>query len=125
MGGYECSLRLCCPADIYGINTAYGTGNPWDDQGHGTHCAGTLAAKGRTAICSSDLFWGAVNTVQRDFASAIPNSFACMVIAGNNSEGVIGVAGPGSNVKIMSCKFISFVGTGSLSAALECLECGP
>ena len=30
--------------DIHGINTITGTGNPMDDNGHGTHCAGTIGA---------------------------------------------------------------------------------
>ena len=32
--------------DIYGINAITGTGNPMDDNGHGTHCAGIIGAKG-------------------------------------------------------------------------------
>ena len=31
--------------DVYGINTADGTGDPMDDHGHGTHCAGIIAAE--------------------------------------------------------------------------------
>lgn len=32
--------------DIYGINTANHNSDPYDDQGHGTHTAGTIAAAG-------------------------------------------------------------------------------
>ncbi|MCL5037644.1 MAG: S8 family serine peptidase [Chloroflexi bacterium] len=32
--------------DVYGINAITGTGNPMDDNGHGTHVAGTIAAVG-------------------------------------------------------------------------------
>ncbi|MBN1225256.1 MAG: S8 family serine peptidase [Candidatus Aminicenantes bacterium] len=32
--------------DIYGINALYGNGDPKDDNGHGTHCSGTIGAKG-------------------------------------------------------------------------------
>lgn len=31
--------------DIHGINAITGTGNPMDDDGHGTHCAGTIGAQ--------------------------------------------------------------------------------
>jgi subtilisin family serine protease len=30
--------------DVYGINAITGSGDPWDDNGHGTHCAGTIGA---------------------------------------------------------------------------------
>ncbi|MCK4660599.1 MAG: S8 family serine peptidase, partial [Phycisphaerae bacterium] len=30
--------------DVHGYNFAYSTADPMDDQGHGTHCAGTIAA---------------------------------------------------------------------------------
>lgn len=30
--------------DVYGINSITGTGNPMDDNNHGTHCAGTIGA---------------------------------------------------------------------------------
>jgi len=32
--------------DIYGYNAANDSGDPKDDHGHGSHCAGTIAAKG-------------------------------------------------------------------------------
>ncbi|MBD5782206.1 S8 family serine peptidase [Pelagicoccus sp. NFK12] len=32
--------------DVYGINAVAGTGDPFDDNGHGTHCSGTLGAQG-------------------------------------------------------------------------------
>ena len=30
--------------NVYGINAVTGSGNPMDDNGHGTHCAGTIGA---------------------------------------------------------------------------------
>ena len=35
--------------DVYGVNTITGTGNPLDDQGHGTHVAGIIGAVGNNA----------------------------------------------------------------------------
>lgn len=35
--------------DYYGYNFAYSNNNPMDDLGHGTHCAGTIAAVGNNA----------------------------------------------------------------------------
>ncbi|MCL1900822.1 MAG: S8 family serine peptidase, partial [Firmicutes bacterium] len=36
--------------DINGYNFINNTGNPQDDEGHGTHCAGTIGAKGNNGI---------------------------------------------------------------------------
>lgn len=36
--------------DIYGINTATGTGDPMDDHSHGTHVAGTIGASANNGI---------------------------------------------------------------------------
>lgn len=36
--------------DIHGINAITGTGIPLDDQSHGTHCAGTIGARGNNSI---------------------------------------------------------------------------
>ncbi|GAB4170941.1 MAG: hypothetical protein Fur0032_10000 [Terrimicrobiaceae bacterium] len=32
--------------DVYGINSITGTGDPRDDHGHGSHCSGTIGARG-------------------------------------------------------------------------------
>ena len=36
--------------DIFGINAITGSGNPLDDEGHGTHVAGTAAAAGNNGV---------------------------------------------------------------------------
>lgn len=35
--------------DVYGMNAINGTGDPFDDHNHGTHCAGTIAGTGNDA----------------------------------------------------------------------------
>ena len=35
--------------DVFGFNALTGTGDPFDDNGHGTHVAGTIGAKGQLA----------------------------------------------------------------------------
>jgi serine protease len=35
--------------DVHGYDAAERNGNPWTDDSHGTHCAGTIAAKGRVS----------------------------------------------------------------------------
>ncbi|MBF4509981.1 MAG: S8 family serine peptidase, partial [Aeromicrobium sp.] len=43
--------------DVYGWNAAYGNGDPMDDQGHGTHCAGTIGAVGDNGIGVTGVNW--------------------------------------------------------------------
>ena len=45
--------------DIHGINAITGSGNPMDDQGHGTHCAGIIGAPGDNGIGVSGVNWKA------------------------------------------------------------------
>lgn len=43
--------------DVYGINAINGSGDPYDDQGHGTHCAGILGASGNNATGTAGVAW--------------------------------------------------------------------
>lgn len=43
--------------DVFGINAITGTGNPNDDNGHGTHCAGNVGAVGDNGIGMSGVAW--------------------------------------------------------------------
>ena len=43
--------------DYYGWNFAYGNSNPWDDNGHGTHVAGTIGAVGNNAKGVAGVCW--------------------------------------------------------------------
>lgn len=43
--------------DVHGINTITGSGNPMDDQGHGSHCAGTIGARGNNATGVAGVNW--------------------------------------------------------------------
>jgi len=45
--------------DIYGINSITGSGDPTDDNSHGTHCAGTIAAVGNNSIGVAGVCWTA------------------------------------------------------------------
>lgn len=43
--------------DVYGINAITGSGNPMDDNGHGTHVAGTIGAVGNNSIGVAGVCW--------------------------------------------------------------------
>ena len=45
--------------DIYGYDFANNDSNPMDDDGHGTHCAGTIAAVGNNGIGVAGVNWNA------------------------------------------------------------------
>ena len=43
--------------DIHGINAITGSGDPMDDNGHGTHCSGTIGAVGNNGIGVAGVAW--------------------------------------------------------------------
>jgi subtilisin family serine protease len=43
--------------DCYGINAITGSGNPMDDHYHGTHCAGTIGARGNNGAGVAGVAW--------------------------------------------------------------------
>jgi subtilisin family serine protease len=43
--------------DLYGYNFIYNNENPFDDHGHGTHCAGIIAAEGNNELDISGVCW--------------------------------------------------------------------
>jgi subtilisin family serine protease len=43
--------------DVHGINAITGSGNPMDDHYHGTHCAGTIGARGNNGIGVVGVCW--------------------------------------------------------------------
>jgi subtilisin family serine protease len=43
--------------DIHGINAITSTGDPMDDESHGTHCAGTIGAVGNNSLGVTGVCW--------------------------------------------------------------------
>lgn len=43
--------------DVYGFNAETGSGDPFDDQGHGSHCAGTIGAAANNGYSHVGVSW--------------------------------------------------------------------
>ena len=43
--------------DIHGVDFTNNDGEPMDDQMHGSHCAGTVAAKGNNTVGIAGVAW--------------------------------------------------------------------
>eukprot|EP00976_Prorocentrum_cordatum_P035785 727741-Prorocentrum_minimum.AAC.2 len=120
--------------DVYGIDPANGDSNPMDDNDHGTHCAGGCTIECcliwvccKIKLCVAKKWWW------MDWLAA-----GTIGGVGNNNIGVVGV---NHQVSIMAFpvtslaqrnsaraprasqgKFLTASGSGSISAALECLN---
>ncbi|CAE8738543.1 unnamed protein product, partial [Polarella glacialis] len=53
--------------DVHGANFVNGSGNPMDDQMHGTHCAGTIAAAGNNGLGIAGVAWHGVRLMALKF----------------------------------------------------------
>jgi len=99
--------------DIYGIDAFNNDGDPYDDNGHGTHCAGTIGAKGNNGIGVVGANWN-VQIMALKFLSASgvgPTSDALECL-----QYVITMkSGHGVNLKLTSNSW----GGGSYSEALK------
>jgi len=92
--------------DVYGADFCNSDGDPMDDNGHGTHCAGIITAQGDNGKGISGIAAGqAALGVQPD-----PNPFSQ------------DLSKPSSPVLIMACKFLADDGWGSISDAVACID---
>ena len=68
--------------DVYGYDAANRDGDPMDDQGHGSHCAGTIAGRGNNAVGVAGVAWiGRIMAVKFLGASG----------SGTTSDAILGV----------------------------------
>ncbi len=68
--------------DVYGINAITGSGDPYDDNGHGTHTAGTAAAVGDNGIGVTGVAWQArimaLKSIPADGSGWDADAIACI-----------------------------------------------
>lgn len=97
--------------DIYGINAITGSGNPMDDNGHGTHVAGTIGAvrnngKGITGV-SNNLKIMALKFLNSSGSGTSSDAIECM-------QYVVNMKSRGINIKVTNNSW----GGGGFSQAL-------
>ena len=51
---------------MHGINAITGSGNPMDDNGHGTFCAGLIGAVGNNNVGLAGVNWSSITAVSVD-----------------------------------------------------------
>ncbi|HLB33692.1 MAG TPA: S8 family peptidase [Chthoniobacterales bacterium] len=79
--------------DIYGWNASANNGDPMDDSGHGTHCAGTIGAVGNNGIGISGVAWKVQLMACKLFDShgngTTDDAIACIDYARNHGARII------------------------------------
>ncbi len=79
--------------DIHGYNFAYDTGDPADDHGHGTHCAGIVAAVGNNALDVAGVCWSvrimAIKVLEADGEGSAADAVPAIYYAVGNGADVI------------------------------------
>ena len=79
--------------DIYGIDTYNNDSDPMDDQYHGTHCAGTIAAVGNNGVGVVGVCWKAKLMALKFLSSggsgSIDNAIECIEYAVNNGAKIM------------------------------------
>src|SRR5207237_3146432 len=84
---------------VYGINAVTGSGNPMDDNGHGTHTAGTIAAVGNNGVGVSGVSWHskimALKFLAADGSGSTADAIECLNYA-------VSMRQKGVNIKLTS-----------------------
>lgn len=105
--------------NMYGVDVVNGDGNPMDDHGHGTHCAGTIAAVRNNGVGMAGLATGTKLMGVKVLSSSGSGSFAG-IIAGINW--VTAKRRRGDNVRVINMSLggqIPFSAAGPLCQAVR------
>ncbi|MEI7780426.1 MAG: S8 family serine peptidase [Planctomycetota bacterium] len=88
--------------DVYGINAVTGTGNPMDDFGHGTMCAGLIGAVGDNAVGIAGVNWS-VQIMAVKIGDANGNFSLAAEVAG--IQYVVNQKVAGQNIAAANCSY--------------------
>jgi subtilisin family serine protease len=94
--------------DIHGINAVDGTGDPWDDNGHGTHVAGIIGAVGNNGVGTVGVAWNvqlmACKFMDASGEGATSDAVICIDYARRHGAHVINASwgGPSSSSALRS-----------------------
>lgn len=98
--------------DYYGFNAVKNSGNPMDDQGHGTHCAGIIGAKGDNGAGIAGVNWNvrlmALKFLDENGSGRLNDALECVNYA-------VAMKKRGVNLRVLSNSW----GGGGYSRALE------
>ncbi|MCB0345568.1 MAG: S8 family serine peptidase, partial [Bdellovibrionales bacterium] len=98
--------------DVYGYNAYADNGNPFDDNGHGTHCAGTIGGVGNNGVGVAGVNWNVKLMAIKFLSSGGSGSIDDAVDA---VEYAIQMKNAGVNLKVLSNSW----GGGGYSNALS------
>eukprot|EP00438_Fugacium_kawagutii_P028379 Skav207223 [mRNA] locus=scaffold1717:12749:42203:+ [translate_table: standard] len=84
--------------DIHGVDFANDDGDPMDDQMHGSHCAGTIAAKGNNTVGIAGVAWkGAPQILSNSWGGGGSSSALRVAIERAEHAGVLFLAAAGND----------------------------
>lgn len=98
--------------DVHGINAFSGTGNPMDDNGHGTHVAGTIGAVGNNSVGMVGVNWNVKIMALKFLGASGSGSLADAITA---LDYMVMMKGKGVNVRVSNNSW----GGGGYSSVLE------
>lgn len=87
--------------DTHGFNAFAGNGNPDDDNGHGTHCAGIIAADGHNASGVTGVAWSArlmsLKFLSAEGAGVTSDAIECIDYAVDHGAKILNLSWGGSS----------------------------
>ena len=79
--------------DVFGLNALEASGDPFDDNGHGTHCAGTIGAAANNGFDHVGVAWNtqlmALKFLDADGFGSLSGAMACIEYAIANGADII------------------------------------